>query len=136
MAAATATTCGDEAGSGRSLAAARWLEFSSRAGEPGLVEIVSSATALTGTTDPPWPTPAECYLAQFAPPARDWSLGYSAIGTADLNTVDLDTAAIVTAVIDALLAMGVLPPDSAVPAGLRDSVRSDRRPAPATCGRA
>jgi hypothetical protein len=75
-----------ETGSGRSRAAARWLEFSSRPGQPARVEIVSSATMLTGTTDPPWPTPAECYLAQFGPPARDWSLGYSAIGTADLNT--------------------------------------------------
>jgi hypothetical protein len=119
-----------ETGSGGSRAAARWLEFSSRPGQPARVEIGPSAAAVTGTADPPWPTPAECYLAQFAPPARDWSLGYSAIGTAELNTVELDTAAIVTAVIDALLTIGTLPPDSAVLAGLRDSVCSDRRPAP------
>jgi hypothetical protein len=114
-------------GSDSSRAAARWLEFSARPGQPARVEVGPSAAALTGTTDPPWPTPAECYLAQFAPPARDWSLGYSSIGTGELNTVDLDTGAIVTAVIDALLAIGALPPDSAVLAGLRDGVRSDRQ---------
>jgi hypothetical protein len=113
-----------EAGSGVGLAAVRWLEFSAGAGQPVRVETVASA-ALTATRQPPLPTPAECYLAQFAPPARNWSLGYSAIGTAELNTVDLDTAAIVTAVTDALLAVGALPRDSAVLAGLQGSVRSD-----------
>ncbi len=76
----------------------------------------------TGTTQLPWPTPAECYLAQLPPPAADWSIGSSETGT-----VELDTAAIVAAVADALLAVGALPPDSAVLTGLPDRVRSDWR---------
>jgi hypothetical protein len=83
-------------------AAIRWLEFSAGSGRPVRVQIVSSAAVLTGPAEPPWPTPAECYLAQFAPPARDWSLGSFASGT-----VELDTAAVVTAVADALLAAGL-----------------------------
>jgi hypothetical protein len=102
--------------------ASRWLEFSAGSGPPVRAEIVSSAAVLTGTTEPPWPTPAECYLAQFAPPARDWSLG-----SFEAGTVELDTAAIVTAVADALLAVGALPSDSAVLAGLPGRVRSDWR---------
>jgi hypothetical protein len=102
--------------------ALRWLEFSAGPGQAARAEVVSSAAVLTGTTDLPWPTPAECYLAQFAPPAREWSLGSSASGT-----VELDTAAIVTAVADALLAVGALSPDSAVLTGLPGSVRSDWR---------
>ena len=103
-------------------AAIRWLEFSAGSGPPARAEIVSSAAVLTGTAEPPWPTPAECYLAQFAPPARDWSLG-----SLEAGPVELDTAAIVTAVTHALLAVGALPPDSAVLAGLPGSVRSDWR---------
>lgn len=111
-----------EAGSRSRPLAVRWLEFCAGSGPPARVEIVSSAAVLTGTTEPPWPTPAECYLAQFAPPAGDWSLGSFASGT-----VELDTAAIVTAVADALLAVGALPQDSLVLAGLPGSVRSDWR---------
>jgi hypothetical protein len=103
-------------------AAIRWLEFSAGSGRPVRVQIVSSAAVLTGPAEPPWPTPAECYLARFAPPTRDWSLGSFASGT-----VELDTAAIVTAVADALLAVGALPPDSAVLSELPGSVRGDWR---------
>ena len=91
-------------------------------GQPVRAEILSSAAVPTGTTEPPWPTPAECYLAQFAPPAAEWSLGSFATGT-----VGLDTAGIVTAVAAALLAVGALPPDSAVLTGLPGSARSDWR---------
>jgi hypothetical protein len=115
-----------KAGQGSGRATVRWLEFSAGPSQPVRVETAVSS-ALTATRQPPLPTPAECYLAQFAPPARNWSLGYSAIGTAETNTVDLDTAAIVTAVTDALLAVGALPADSAVLAGLQGSVSSDWR---------
>jgi hypothetical protein len=82
---------------------------------------------LTGATQPPWPNPAECYLAQLPPPARDWSLSYSELGTGE-HTVDLETGAIVTAVADALVAVGAVPPDSAVLTSLPGRVRSDSRP--------
>lgn len=111
-----------EAGSRGGLPAVRWLEFSAGHGQGARAEVVSSAAVLTGTTSPPWPTPAECYLAQFAPPAREWSLGSSASGP-----VELDTTAIVTAVADALLAVGALPSDSAVLTGLPGRVRRDWR---------
>jgi len=106
-----------EAGA-RGVRAVRWVEFSSGAGQPVRGGMPSPAVVLTGTTAPPWPTPAECYLAQFAPPSRDWSLGSSETGT-----VKLDTAAIVAAVTDALLAVGALPPDSALLTDLPDSMR-------------
>jgi hypothetical protein len=109
-----------EAGSHGGPPAVRWLEFSAGPGQPARAEVVSSAAVLTGTTEPPWPAPAECYLAQFAPPAREWSFGSFASGT-----VELDTAAIVAAVADALLAVGALPPDSEVLSGLPDTVRGD-----------
>jgi hypothetical protein len=63
------------------------------------------AQVATGTADPPWPTPAECYLAELA------SVTSMSIGAAD-GTVELDTAQIVAAVADALLRVGALPPDS------------------------
>jgi hypothetical protein len=102
--------------------AVRWVEFSAGAGQPVRAGMPSPAVVLTGTTAPPWPTPAECYLAQFAPPSRDWSVGSSETGT-----VTLDTTAIVAAVTDALLAVGALPPDSSLLTGLPDSVRGDWR---------
>ena len=43
-----------------------------------------------GTADPPWPTPAECYLAELA------SVTSMSIGAAG-GTVELDTAQIVAA---------------------------------------
>jgi hypothetical protein len=66
--------------------------------------------------------PGENYLAQFAPPAPHWS-----IGTQETGSVELDTTAIVAAVTDALLAVGAVPPDSAVLASLPGSVHSDWR---------
>jgi hypothetical protein len=103
--------------------AVRWLELSAGAeSPPGRFEIPSPAAVPTGTAPPPWPTPAECYLDQFAPPDRDWS-----IGSFETGTVELDTAAIVAAVADALLAVGAVPPDSAVLTGIADRVRPDWR---------
>ncbi|HEY1321199.1 MAG TPA: hypothetical protein VGF32_13170 [Streptosporangiaceae bacterium] len=62
----------------------------------------------TGIAEPPWRTPAECYLDQLASD-HDWS-----VGSFETSTVELDTAAIVAAVADALLAVGTPPLDSPV----------------------
>ncbi len=109
-----------DAGSGGGWPAVRWLEFSAGSGAPVRVKIPSPAAVPTGTAEPPWPTPAECYLDQLAPPDHDWS-----IGSFETGTVELDTAAIVAAVADALLAVGALPPDSAVLTGITHRVRPD-----------
>lgn len=102
--------------------ALRWVELSAGAGQPVRAVIPPPAAVPASTTKPLWPTPAECYLAQLAPPARDWSLS-----SLETGTVELDTAAIVTAVADALLAVGALPADSAVLTGLPDRVHKDWR---------
>jgi hypothetical protein len=109
-----------ETGSHSSRPAVRWLQFSAGSGPPVRVEIPLPAAVPTGTTEPPWPTPAECYLDELAPPDHDWS-----IGSFETGTVELDTAAIVAAVAGALLAVGALPPDSAVLTGITDRVRPD-----------
>jgi len=109
-----------EAGSRGGGPAIRWLEFSAESGPPVRVTIPSAAAVPTGTTEPPWPTPAECYLDQLAPPDHDWS-----IGSFETGTVELDTAAIMAAVAEALAAVGALPPDSAVLTGITDRVRRD-----------
>ena len=100
--------------------AIRWLELSAGSGPPVRVKMPSAAAVPTGTAEPPWPTPAECYLDQLAPPDHDWS-----VGSFETGTVELDTAAIVAAVADALLAVDALPPDSAVLTGITDRVRRD-----------
>lgn len=84
----------------------RWLEFASASGPAARVVMPSPADVATGPAEPPWPTPAECYLAVLAS-ARSMSIG----------TVELDTAQIVAAVADALLWVGALPPDSALLSG-------------------
>ncbi len=111
-----------QAGSRGGRPAARWAEFSAGSGPPVRAEFPSPAAVPAGTTQPPWPAPAECYLAQLPPPAADWSIGSSETGT-----VELDTAAIVAAVAGALLAVGALPPDSAVLTGLPGRVCRDWR---------
>jgi hypothetical protein len=90
--------------------AVSWLEFATASGPPVRVVMPAPASAVTGTVDPPWPTPAESYLAVLA------SVTSSSIG-ADGGTVELDTAEIVAAVADALLWAGALPPDSALLSG-------------------
>ena len=55
-----------EAGSRGGWPAVRWLEFSAGSGAPVRVKIPSPAAVPTGTAEPPWPTPAECYLDQLA----------------------------------------------------------------------
>jgi hypothetical protein len=111
-----------EAGARGGRPAIRWVEFSAGSGPPARVEVPPPAVVPAGTAEPPWPTAAECYLAQLAPPARDWSLG-----SFETGTVELDTAGIVAAVAEALLAVGALPPDSPVLTGIPDSVRPDWR---------
>jgi hypothetical protein len=74
-----------EAGSRGGGPAIRWLEFSAGSGPPVRVKIPSAATVPTGTTEPPWPTPAECYLDQLAPPDHDWSIGSFETGTVELS---------------------------------------------------
>ena len=69
------------------------------------MEIPAPGSVPTGTTEPTWTTPAECYLAALAPPAPDWS-----IGSFETGTVELDTAGIMAAVADALLAVGSASP--------------------------
>ncbi len=113
-----------QAGSRGARPAVRWFEFSAGSGQPVRVEVPPPGSVPVGTTEPPWPTPAECYLAEFAPPTPDWSIASSETGC----SVDLDTAGIVAAVADALLAVGALPPDSPVLTGA-DSARSDWRTA-------
>jgi len=109
-----------EAGSPGGRPAVRWLEFAAGSGPPVRIEIPSPAAVPTGTAEPPWPTPAECYLDQLTPPDHDWS-----VGSFETGAVELDTAAIVAAVAGALLAAGAVPPDSAVLAGITDRVRRD-----------
>jgi len=59
----------------------------------------------TGAAEPPWPTPAECYLAELA------SVSSMSISAA-AGTVELDTAGITATVAEALLWVGALPSDS------------------------
>jgi hypothetical protein len=87
--------------------AVRWLEFASAGSQSVRVVAPSPVPAETGRAEPPWPTPAECYLADLA------SVTSSSIGT-DGATVELDTEKITAEVADALLWVGALPPDSAV----------------------
>ena len=73
------------------------MEFSAGSGQHVRAEILPSATVPAGTAEPPWPTPAECYLAELASIGKEWS-----IGSFEAGTVELDTAAIVAAVAEAL----------------------------------
>ena len=91
-------------------AAVSWLEFAAGSEPPVRVPVRTAAGVPTGPAEPPWPTPAECYLAALA------SVTSMSIG-ADDRTVELDTAGIVAAVADALLWVGALPPGSALLSG-------------------
>jgi hypothetical protein len=85
----------------------RWLEFAVAGSQPVRLTMPAPAPAETGPAEPPWPTPAEAYLAELA------SVPSTSIATGDAS-VQLDNAKIVAAVADALLWTGALPPDSAV----------------------
>ena len=114
-----------EAGARGARPAVRWLELSGGSGQPVRITILPPAAVPTGTTQPPWPTPAECYLAEL-PPLTEWSKGSSQTGT-----VELDAAGIRAAVTGALLAVGALPPDSALLTSPPDCEPSGWQGAPA-----
>ena len=90
--------------------AVRWVEFASAGSQPVRVVMPPPVPAETGQAEPPWPTPAECYLADLA------SVTSISIGT-DEATVELDTGQITAAVAEALLRIGALPPASALLTG-------------------
>jgi len=85
----------------------RWLEFATASGPAIRVDLLPPAPVATGEAEPPWPTPAEGYLAVLGAAAS------MTIAT-DSGTVELDTARIAATVADALLWVGALPPDSAL----------------------
>ena len=95
-----------------------WLEFSSaRAGTSGRVVLPVPGQVPTGTGDPQWPTPAECYLAALA---HATSVSIATSGRV-AEAGPEETAEIVAKVADSLMAVGALPVTStllrAFPAG-------------------
>jgi hypothetical protein len=88
----------------------RWVEFAVAESPPVRLNMAAQAPAETGPAEPPWPTPAEAYLAELA------SATSMTIATGE-DSVELDVAKIVAAVADALLWTGALPPDSALLSG-------------------
>jgi len=82
-----------------------WLEFATPSGLAARVDLRPPAQVATGEAVPPWPTPAEGYLAVLG-------AATSMTIATDGGTVELDTARITAAVADALLWVGALPPDS------------------------
>ena len=87
------------------------------AGASGRVVLPSPAQVRVGRSDPPWPTPAECYLAALAP-VTAISIGTS--GTV-AEAGPEETAEIVAMVADSLIAVGALPVTSTL---LREFPRS------------
>jgi hypothetical protein len=99
-----------------------WLEFTAaRTGASGRVALVPPAQLPVGTSAPPWPTPAECYLAELAT-VTSYSISTSGC---EATAGPEDTAEIVAKVADSLLAVDALPVTSTL---LRESP-ADRAPA-------
>lgn len=75
------------------------------AGLPETQRLAAAAGVRTGTGEPPWPTPAECYLAALAPATS------VSIATSDrvAEAGPEETAEIVAKVADRLMAVGALP---------------------------
>jgi hypothetical protein len=95
-----------------------WFELAPTiGGGPGRVALPSPAQVPVGRSDPPWPTPAECYLAALAPVT---SISMEAGGTV-AEAGPEETAEIVAAVADSLIAVGALPVTSTL---LRESPAS------------
>ena len=83
-----------------------WFELAPTiGGASGRVVLPSPAQVPVGRSDPPWPTPAECYLAALAPVT---SISIEASGTV-AEAGPEETAEIVAAVADSLIAVGALP---------------------------
>jgi hypothetical protein len=92
-----------------------WFELApTTGGAPGRVALPSPAQVPAGRSDPPWPTPAECYLAALAPVTT------ISIGTAGTvaEAGPEETARMVATVADSLIAVGALPVTSTL---LRES---------------
>ena len=101
---------------------AGWLEFTAaRTGASGRVALPPPAQLPAGISAPPWPTPAECYLADLATVTR-YSISTSG---SEATAGPEDVAEIVAKVADSLLAVGALPVTSTL---LRESP-ADRAPA-------
>jgi hypothetical protein len=92
-----------------------WLEFSPvRAGMPGRVVMSRPDQVPTASSEPRWPSPAECYLAALAP-ATSVSIATSGhVAEAGPG----ETAEIIAKVADTLIAVGALPVTSTL---LRES---------------
>jgi hypothetical protein len=83
-----------------------WFELApTTGGASGRVALPSPAQVPVGRSDPPWPTPAECYLAALAL-VTTISIGTS--GTV-AEAGPEETAEIVATVADSLIAVGALP---------------------------
>ena len=88
-----------------------WLEFTAASGgASGRVALAPPAQVPVGTSEPPWPTPAECYLADLAT-VTSYSISDS---VSESTAGPEDTAGIVAKVADSLLAVGALPVTSAL----------------------
>jgi hypothetical protein len=84
-----------------------WLEFATASGPAARVDLRPADPVPTGEADPPWPTPAEGYLAVLGAATS------MTIATGG-GSVELDTGRITATVADALLWVGALSPDSAL----------------------
>ena len=92
-----------------------WFELApTTGGARGRVALPAPAQVPVGRSDPPWPTPAECFLAVLAPVT---SLSIEAGGTV-AEAGPEETARIVATVADSLIAVGALPVTSSL---LRES---------------
>src|SRR6185437_7565485 len=92
-----------------------WFELAPTiGGGSGRVALSSPAQVPVGRSDPPWPTPAEGYLAALAPVTR---ISMEASGTV-AEAGPEETARIVATVADSLIAVGALPVTSTL---LRES---------------
>jgi hypothetical protein len=84
-----------------------WLEFTPTAGASARIGLSPPAQVPVGAGAPPWPTPAECYLAALAP------VTHISIETSPSGQVaeagPAETAEIVGTVADSLMAVGALP---------------------------
>jgi hypothetical protein len=99
-----------------------WLEFTTaNGGASGRVALLPPAQVPVGTSEPPWPTPAECYLADLAT-VTSYSIATSG---SESTAGPEDVAEIMAKVADSLLAVGALPVTSTL---LRESP-ADRAPA-------
>jgi hypothetical protein len=83
-----------------------WVEFTpTAAGASGRVALPPPALVPVGAADPPWPAPAECYLAELA---RVTHISISD-AVSEAGAGPRDTAEIVATVADSLMAVGALP---------------------------